>query len=167
MKKITNLSLSDYKVYQSNIEVFADECSFSIQYDKFRDENDLPVRESVAREILDEEYDVTGDAADVIVSALYTKEWIISDDEVYLFKVNFIQAYRADEQGIRWMTHCPHDTVDYKHEIEETVVKHLPKGFTYNDEDETFWKNGVRYTFVNENDGSVSLVSADGIIEWF
>lgn len=168
--KTTQLTSDDIKVYQSNIEISRPvelDTPSSISYEAFRDELDRPIHESDARDILAEQYDITEDAADMIVSALYTKEWIIADDEVYLYKVNTYQAYRADEQGIRWMTNSPSDTVDYKHEVLESTTKHLPKGYTYDEDADQFWHGRSHAQLVNENDGTVSLVSADGITTWF
>lgn len=84
-----------------------------------------------------------------------------------MYKVNTIQAYRADEQGVRWMTHAPKDTEHYKHVVLDITSVHLPKGFEYDEDMEQFTKDGEQYELVNENDGAVSLVSASGIIHWF
>lgn len=98
---------------------------------------------------------------------MYLYEWIIADDEVMMYKVHTYQAYRADECGTKWMTSEPADTVYYKSETLERAAKHLPEGFEFDPDTETFSKCGVEYKLVNETDGSVSLVSAEGIIKWF
>lgn len=87
--------------------------------------------------------------------------------KIKLYKVNVYQAYRADEEGIRWFTYKPSDTEYYKHEILEEVEKELPEGITYDKEFMTFSDRGHDYQLVNENNGSVSLVSSERIIEWF
>ena len=87
--------------------------------------------------------------------------------KIKLYKVNVYQAYRADEEGIRWFTYKPSDTEYYKHEILEEVEKELPEGITYDKEFMTFRDRGHGGQLVNENNGSVSLVSSERIIEWF
>lgn len=87
--------------------------------------------------------------------------------KIKLYKVNVYQAYRADEEGIRWFTYKPSDTEYYKHEILEEVEKELPEGITYDKEFMTFSDRGHGCQLVNENNGSVSLVSSERIIEWF
>lgn len=166
MRTINNLSSSDIKTYNSNIEVSTSEGCISLYYDQFRDENDHPMHEFDAREVLYSE-GFEGQAQDEIITCMYIHEWIISDDRVWMYRVNTYEAYRMDEQGVRWMPHSPSDTQYYKHEVEECMDIKLPKGFIFSHEDETFWKGNVNYELVNENDGSVSLVSADGIVSWF
>ena len=87
--------------------------------------------------------------------------------KIKLYKVNVYQAYRADEEGIRWFTYKPSDTEYYKHEILEEVEKELLEGITYDKEFMTFSDRGHDCQLVNENNGSVSLVSSERIIEWF
>lgn len=86
---------------------------------------------------------------------------------IKLYKVNVYQAYRADEKGIRWFTYKPTDTDYYKYEILEEVEKELPTGIFYDDESMTFSDNGHDCQLVNENDGSVSLISSERIVNWF
>lgn len=62
--------------------------------------------------------------------------------KIKLYKVNVYQAYRADEEGIRWFTYKPSDTEHYKHEILDEVEKELPKGITYDEELMSFDDNG-------------------------
>ena len=88
-------------------------------------------------------------------------------NKIKLYKVNVYQAYRADEEGVRWFTYKPTDTDSYKHEILEEVEKELPTGIFYDDESMTFSDNGHDCQMVNENDGSVSLVSSERIVNWF
>lgn len=162
-------SINSVKCYKSNMEVFSDEWegSLSLSYDEFWDDLCRPVHEWVAREILDDKYNIIGKAADKIIFEMFIYEWIINDDEVYLYLVNTYEAYLEDEKGKRWMLHCPCDTVEYKHEVEEYTTKHLPKGVFYDEDDESFYDGKDDYTLVNEADGSVSLVSAEKIIHWF
>ena len=87
--------------------------------------------------------------------------------KIKLYKVNVYQAYRADEEGVRWFTYKPSDTEHYKHEILDEVEKALPKGITYDEEFMPFDDNGHDCQMVDEHDGSVSLVSSERIIEWF
>lgn len=87
--------------------------------------------------------------------------------KIKLFKVNVYQAYRADETGVRWLTHEPSDDINYKSEILEETEKELPSGITYDDKFEQFSDNGHDCTLVNENDGTVWLVSADRMVKWF
>lgn len=86
--------------------------------------------------------------------------------KIKLYKVNVYQAYRADEQGIRWFTSRPIDTEYYKHEILEEIESELPEGITYDNNSMTFSDQGHDCQMVNERDGSVSLVSSQRIIEW-
>ena len=86
---------------------------------------------------------------------------------IKLYKVNVYQAYRADEEGIRWFTHKPSDNEYYKHEILDEIEKELPEGITYDEEFMTFSDNGSDCQLVNETNGSVSLVSSERIIDWF
>ena len=87
--------------------------------------------------------------------------------KIKLYKVNVYQAYRADEEGIRWFTYEPSDTEYYKHEILEVVEKDLPEGITYDDNSMEFCDNGHDCQMVNERNGSVTLVSSERIIDWF
>ena len=166
MKTINTLSSSDIKTYNSNFEIFTSEGCISLYYDQFRDEDYHPIHEHDAREVLASK-GFEGDAQDEIITRMHIHGWIISDDCVWMYKVNTYEAYRMDEQGVRWMTHAPSDTLYYKCEIEECMDIPLPEGFRFDEEDETFWKGNVNYELVNENDGSVSLVSAEGIVSWF
>lgn len=87
--------------------------------------------------------------------------------KIKLYKVNFYQAYRADEEGVRWLTSVPTDDVYYKSEIIEETEKELPSGITYDEKFNQFCDNGQDCTLVNENDGTVWLVSADRMVKWF
>lgn len=167
--KIVNLDC--IKVYPSNMTFeFRDHNGWNgshIYENDFRDEEDLPVKESDARDILDELYGIIGPAADTLIDEMYTFEWIISDDEVYLYQVKTTDAYRMDEQGIRWMTHVPYDTRYYKYEMLDCKTEHLPAGFTFDAESENFFDGDLPAEMVNENDGSVSLVSSERNCKWF
>lgn len=87
--------------------------------------------------------------------------------KIKLFKVNVYQAYRADEEGIRWFTYIPSDDVYYKYQLIEEVEKELPKGITYDDETMTFNDNGHDCQMVYDHDSYVYLVSAERMIQWF
>ena len=86
---------------------------------------------------------------------------------VKLYKVKIYHAYRADEQCIRWFTYKPADTNYYKHEVLEEVEAELPDGITYENEWKTFSDRGHDCQMVTCNDGSLSLVSSERIINWF
>ena len=86
---------------------------------------------------------------------------------IKLFKVNVYQAYRADENGVRWFLYEPCDNVYYKCEILEEVEKELPKGITYDDFTMTFDDNGHDCQMVTDYDGYVYLVSSERIVKWF
>ena len=86
-------------------------------------------------------------------------------NKIKLYKVNVYQAYRADEKGVMWFTYKPTDTDSYKHEILEEVEKELPTGIFYDDESMTFSDNGHDCQMVEENDGTVNLVSSERIIK--
>lgn len=85
--------------------------------------------------------------------------------KIKLYKVNTYQAYRADEEGIRWFTYKPSDTIDYKCEIVEEVEVELPKGVTYDENFMRFDDRGNDCQLITENDGSALLVSSERIIE--
>ena len=85
---------------------------------------------------------------------------------IKLYKVNIYQAYRADEQGIRWFTDKPADTEYYNHEIMEEREVKLPEGITYDSERMAFSDRGHDCQMVTEKDGSLSLVSPERIIDW-
>lgn len=134
-----------------------------------------PVIDDSACEDLNEDYDT---AEGYFIN--YLLEYEVPEDKkimragvwflvnkIKLYKVNVYQAYRADEEGVRWFTYKPTDTVYYKYEILEEVEKRLPIGIYYDDEFMTFSDNGLDCQMVTENDGSVSLVSSDRIIDWF
>lgn len=87
--------------------------------------------------------------------------------KIKLYKVNVYQAYRADEEGIRWFTYEPNDTEYYKYEIVEVVEKDLPEGITYDEDSREFCDNGHDCQMVNERNGSLVLVSSERIIDWF
>ena len=87
--------------------------------------------------------------------------------KIKLFKVNVYQAYRADEEGIRWFTYIPSDNVYYKCQLIEEVEKELPKGITYDDFTMTFDDNGHDCQMVTDYDGYVYLVSSERLIKWF
>lgn len=84
---------------------------------------------------------------------------------IKLYKVNTYQAYRADEQGVRWFTYKPCDTIDYKCEIVDEVEVELPKGITYDEILMSFDDRGHDCQLITENDGSALLVSSERIIE--
>lgn len=86
---------------------------------------------------------------------------------IKMFKVNMSKAYMASECGTRWMTSVPSNDVYYYSETLEERDIELPEGFEYNAESHTFWKGDTNYELVNENDGSVLLVSVNDIVEWF
>ena len=87
--------------------------------------------------------------------------------KIKLFKANVYQAYRADEEGIRWFTYIPSDNVYYKCQLIEEVEKELPKGITYDDFTMTFDDNGHDCQMVTDYDGYVYFVSAERIVKWF
>ncbi len=87
--------------------------------------------------------------------------------KIKLFKVNVYQAYRADEEGIRWFTYIPSDDVYYKYQLIEEVEMELPKGITYDDKTMTFDDNGHDCQMVYDYDSYVYLVSAERMIQWF
>lgn len=87
--------------------------------------------------------------------------------KIKLFKANVYQAYRADEEGIRWFTYIPSDNVYYKCQLIEEVEKELPKGITYDDFTMTFDDNGHDCQMVTDYDGYVYLVSSERIVKWF
>ena len=87
--------------------------------------------------------------------------------KIKLFKANVYQAYRADEEGIRWFTYIPSDNVYYKCQLIEEVEKELPKGITYDDFTMTFDDNGHDCQMVTDYDGYVYLVSSERLIKWF
>lgn len=164
-------TISSIKTYPSNIDVFRVEGydSFTLYSDNYFGET---VHESEVREHLTDSYGLTQEDIDEIVSVLYTMEWILADDEVYIYKVHHYQTYRADEQGVRYEMDKPGpDTAYYKCEYEREK-KRLPEGFRYEemyykDGEGAFIKDGIRYVLVNENGGTVSLVSTEGIVKWF
>lgn len=84
---------------------------------------------------------------------------------IKLYKVNVYQAYRADEQGVRWFTYKPSDTTDYKSEIVDEIEVELPKGITYDETFMSFDDRGHDCQLITENDGSALLVSSERIIE--
>lgn len=45
-----------------------------------------------------------------------------------IYRVNTLEAYRADECGIRFSLNEPVDTIDYKHEYKKIEIE-LPEGF--------------------------------------
>lgn len=59
-----------------------------------------------------------------------------------LYLINFYEAYRADEQGVRAMMNVPSDTEYYKHEIVSEADVELPKGYRL---EEFEWGNAVMY----------------------
>ena len=87
--------------------------------------------------------------------------------KIKLYKVNVYNAYRADESGVRWFPYIPNDTPYYKHEVLEEIEKELPEGITYDEKLILFNDNGHECLMENNTDGSVSLVSAARIINWF
>ena len=86
--------------------------------------------------------------------------------KIKLYKVRIYQAYRADEEGVRWFTYKPNDTSDYKHEIVDEVEVELPDGISYNEALMSFDDKGHDCQLVTEKDGSASLVSSERIIKW-
>lgn len=84
---------------------------------------------------------------------------------IKLYKVNIYQAYRADEQGIRWFAYNPSDTTDYKHEIMSEIEIELPKGITYDKEFNRFDDNNHECQLITEKDGSAWLVSSDRMVK--
>lgn len=167
--KIKNLD--SIKAYNSNMDVSYRDYNgwngLNLTYDNFRDDLDLPMREADARDILNESYGIVGAAADKVIDEMFTYEWIVEDDEVYLYQVNITNAYRMDEKGTKWMTHIPHNTEYYKYEEVDRKTEHLPAGFTYDKDSETFFDGKNPAEMVNENDGSVSLVSSERMVKWF
>lgn len=75
-------------------------------------------------------------------------KWNISDTRT-VYKVNIYEAYRMDEEGIRYMFQKPKDTLYYKHEILGN------KDFRFPD-----WKDGE---IVTDDDCTFSYVSSEGI----
>ena len=84
--------------------------------------------------------------------------------KIKLFKVNVYQAYRAEEEGVRWFSYKPTDTLYYKHEILDEEEKELPEGITYDEGSRIFSDNGNECQMITHNNGSVSLVSSERII---
>ena len=87
--------------------------------------------------------------------------------KIKLYKVDVYQAYRADECGVRFFTYLPSDTEYYKHALLEVVEKELPKGITFDEIYDRFDDNGYDCQMFTNEDGSVSLVSALRIFDWF
>ena len=87
--------------------------------------------------------------------------------KITLYKINIYQAFIAGEQMVRWFSYIPNDTPYYKHEILEEVEKELPEGITYDEEFNAFEDNGNDCLMITNNDGTVSLVSPERIINWF
>ena len=164
--------LSSVKPYKDNMEVsFLNEHhesdGINITWDNFRDEEDRPVKEYLAREVLDERYNIIGAAADKVIDEMFTFEWIINDDDVYLYLIKTIEACQMGEKGTKWMTHVPSDTPYYKFEEVDRKTEQLPAGFTYDEVSEIFADGKHPAELVTENDGSVSLVSSERIVKWF
>lgn len=87
--------------------------------------------------------------------------------KIKLYKANIYHAFRADEQGIRWFTYVPADTIHYKHEVLDVIEKELPEGITYDDEYKAFDDRGHDCQLVYEkNNGKLYLVSSERIVEW-
>lgn len=87
--------------------------------------------------------------------------------KIKLYKVNIYHAFRADEQGIRWFTYVPADTIHYKHEVLDSIEKELPEGITYDDKYKAFDDRGHNCHLAYEkNNGKLYLVSAERIVEW-
>lgn len=66
-----------------------------------------------------------------------------------IYKIYIYEAYRMDEEGIRFMTVIPNDTISYKHEILGVKEVRFPA-----------WKDGE---IVTEDDNTFSFVSSEGI----
>lgn len=160
-------TISEIKTYQNNFVIWSDETEtpITIVDDDFVDDEFIPIKEHEAREILSDKFNITDDAADKVVQYLHMHEWIINDNEVHVWLVYTYEAFRADEKGKRWMTHRPQDTVDYKHSIEDSGVIKLPEGYEYDEDSMQFSHNGRDCELVTEDDGTLELVSADGIME--
>lgn len=84
-----------------------------------------------------------------------------------LYKVHFYQAYRADECETVWLAQIPENNEYYYSEVLETKEVELPEGVTYDQEFNSFSCYGKDCDLVTEGDGTVSLVSEDGIMNWF
>lgn len=87
--------------------------------------------------------------------------------KIKLFKVNVYQAYRADEEGIRWFLYEPSDNIHYKVEILDENEIELPNGITYDEFTMTFDDNGHDCQMVQDYDNHVYLVSSERIVKWF
>lgn len=85
--------------------------------------------------------------------------------KVRFYKVNVYQAFRADEEGVRWFTHEPSDDLHYKHETLEEKEIELPNGITYDDKFEWFSDNGHDCALVTEKDGSLWLISCERMVK--
>lgn len=96
-----------------------------------------------------DEQNLTGsnicDYADVI------KKWKMSDTRT-VYQINIYEAYRMDEQGVRFMFHVPEDTTYYKHEVMGEKDYRFPA-----------WTDGV---LVTEGNNSFSFVSVNGIKDY-
>ena len=75
------------------------------------------------------------------------------------YKVHFYQAYRADECGTRWMPFVPSDSDYQKSEILQECEIMLPDGVTYNEEYNVFTYKDEGCELVNDDDGTVRLVT--------
>lgn len=76
------------------------------------------------------------------------KKWEMSDTRT-VYQINIYEAYRMDEQGVRFMFHMPDNTIYYKHEVMGVKDFRFPS-----------WPDGE---LVTEDNNSFSFVSADGI----
>ena len=83
------------------------------------------------------------------------------------YEVHFYQTYRADECGTRWLPFMPSDSVYQKSEILQEREVTLPDGVTYNKDTNIFAYKGKYCELVNEEDGTVSLVTDEEIINLF
>ena len=72
---------------------------------------------------------------------------------IKLYKVNTSEAYRADEQGIRWFENEPKDSTYYKHEVLEEKEFVLP--------DEV--KDGEHFEVHTEKDGRPFIETIDSV----
>lgn len=75
---------------------------------------------------------------------------IVESMVINLYKVNTTEAYRADEQGQRWTTEIPHDTIAYKHEVLDSLKVLVPANIGY-------------FDVVTDTDGTILFANADHV----
>lgn len=107
-------------------------------------------------------WDIRGEEAKKMITLETSTEGVIT-----LYLNNIYQAYMASECGKIWTIEPISNDIYYKSEIIDEAEFLLPDGFKVKDFlGDKYFYDGVReWKLVTENDLSVSLVSAEGIIE--